>query len=117
MISTSRSDNVESPSRGCRDCVDSSFSQLSSTKNVSVSSPPRGFCFEKPVKGNTTTGSRHSLSCIALARLTSTHVGAEAKAVPMLTSNDFSEEDVFVAGNVEGMPDISRRRALSGDDG
>jgi len=34
-----------------------------------------------------------------------------------LPSNDFSEEDVFVAGNVEGMPDISRRRALSGDDG
>lgn len=57
------------------------------------------------------------LSCIALARLTSAHVGAEAKAVPILPSNDFSEEDVFVAGNVEGMPDISRRRALSGDDG
>src|ERR1700727_2495934 len=37
MISTSRSDNVESPSRGCRDSADSSFSQLSSTKNVSVS--------------------------------------------------------------------------------
>jgi len=62
IISTSRSDSVESPSRGfrdsaddCRGSADSRFSQLPSTKNVSVSlrmtARSRTFCNSRILPG------------------------------------------------------------------
>jgi hypothetical protein len=54
IVSTSRVDSVEILSRGSRDSADSSFSQLSSTKKVSVSlrmtARSKTFCVSAPCR-------------------------------------------------------------------